>query len=185
MKGPLGYRLLWERIRSGDEGAFFDLYAQLYKDLVNFGIRTCGDVDLSTEALDQVFASIWEKRESLDRVENVQSYLLTFLKRKILRLLEKQNKINTALQHLKAEEDWTEMPYDEFIIRVQTNELVKLRLKEALETLTFRQKQLIHLKFFEGYSYEKIAEVTHMSVKTAYNTLYDALKTLREELKEF
>ncbi len=185
MKGPLRYRLLWERIRSGDEDSFFNLYAELYNDLVNFGIRTCGDVDVTSEALDQVFTTIWEKRLSLERVENVNSYLLTFLKRKIYRLLEKRNKINTALQHLKVEEDWTEMPYDEFIIRVQTNELVKLRLKEALENLTFRQKQLIHLKFFEGHSYEKIAELTHMSVKTAYNTLYDALKTLRKELKEF
>lgn len=185
MKGSLGYRLLWERIRSGDENAFFDLYAALYHNLINFGIRTCGNADLSSEAVDQVFATLWEKRLSLDRVENVHSYLLTFLKRKILRLLEKQNKINTALQHLKAEEDWIEMPYDEFIIRVQTNELVKLRLREALEKLTFRQKQLIHLKFFEGYSYDRIAEITHMNVKTAYNTLYDALKILRKELKDF
>jgi RNA polymerase sigma-70 factor (ECF subfamily) len=57
-------------------------------------------------------------------------------------------------------------------------------LKEALEKLSFRQKQLVNLKFFEGYSYEKIAETTQMSVKTAYNTLYDALKILREELKD-
>ncbi|SKB77816.1 RNA polymerase sigma-70 factor, ECF subfamily [Sphingobacterium nematocida] len=184
MKGSLGYRLLWERIRGGDESAFFDLYSALYSDLVNFGIRTCGNSDISSEAVDQVFSSIWEKIPNLDRVENVQSYLLTFLKRKILRLLEKQTKINTALQHLKAEEDWTEMPYDEFIIRVQTNEIVQLRLKEALEKLTFRQKQMIHLKFFEGYTYEKIAETTHMTVKTAYNTLYDALKILRQELSE-
>jgi RNA polymerase sigma-70 factor (ECF subfamily) len=42
----------------------------------------------------------------------------------------------------------------------------------------------VNLKFFEGYSYEKIAETTQMSVKTAYNTLYDALKILREELKD-
>lgn len=184
MKEALKYRLLWERTRTGDEDAFFDLYAAVYNDLVNFGIRTCGDTDIATEAVDHVFSTIWDKREHLERVENVKSYLLTFLKRKILRLLEKQTKINTALQHLKAEEEWTEMPYDEFIIRVQTNEIVKLQLKEALEKLTFRQKQLVHLKFFEGMSYEKIAEQTHMSVKTAYNTLYDALKTLREELSK-
>ncbi|QBQ41144.1 RNA polymerase sigma factor [Sphingobacterium psychroaquaticum] len=185
MKGKLGYRLLWERIRNGDESAFFDLYSALYKELVNFGIRTCGDVDVAGEATDQVFVTIWEKRENLDRVENVQSYLMTFLKRKMLRLLEKQHKINTALQSVKAEDDWIEMPYEEFIIRVQTNEIIQLRLKEALEKLSFRQKQLVHLKFFEGMGYEQIAEATNMTVKTAYNTLYDALKVLREELKEF
>ena len=184
MRNKMGYRLLWERIRTGDETAFFDLYAALYQELVNFGIRTCGDSDLASEATDQVFVKIWEKREQLDRVENVQSYLITFLKRRILRLLEKQHKINTALQNVKAEDDWVEMPYEEFVIKVQTNEIIQIRLKDALEKLSFRQKQLVNLKFFEGYSYEKIAETTHMSVKTAYNTLYDALKILREELKD-
>lgn|SRR5690606_8906703 len=185
MKGTLRYRMLWERIRAGDEDAFFDLYAALYNELVNFGIRTCGDTDLSTEATDQIFVTLWEKRTSLDRVDNVQSYLITFLKRRILRLIEKQQKINKALQNVKAEDEWFEMPYEDFIICVQTNEIIQLRLKEALEKLSFRQKQLVHLKFFEGMTYEKIAEQTGMTVKTAYNTLYDALKVLREELKEF
>ncbi|MNT35079.1 RNA polymerase sigma factor SigV [compost metagenome] len=139
---------------------------------------------MASEATDQVFVKIWEKREQLDRVENVQSYLITFLKRRILRLLEKQHRINTALQNVKAEDDWVEMPYEEFVIKVQTNEIIQIRLKEALEKLSFRQKQLVNLKFFEGYSYEKIAETTQMSVRTAYNTLYDALKILREELKD-
>ena len=185
MKGKLGYRLLWERIREGDENAFFDLYATLYKELVNFGVRTCGNADVAAEATDQVFVALWEKRDRLDRVENVSSYLMTFLKRKILRLLDKQQKINVALAHVKAEDTWMEMSYEDFIIRVQTNEIIQLRLKEALKKLTFRQKQLIHLKFFEGLSYEQIAATAHMSVKTAYNTLYDALKILRQELDGF
>lgn len=185
MKGKIAYRLLWERIRNEDEDAFYNLYAALYKDLVNFGIRTCGDVDVASEATDQVFVHIWEKRAKLDRVENVQSYLMTFLKRRMLRILEKQQKINTALQNVKAEDDWVELPYEDFIIRVQTNEIIQLRLKEALTQLSYRQKQLIQLKFFEGLSYEQIAEVSKMTIKTAYNTLYDALKILRKELKEF
>ncbi len=61
----MGYRLLWERIRTGDETAFFDLYAALYQELVNFGIRTCGDSDLASEATDQVFVKIWKNENSL------------------------------------------------------------------------------------------------------------------------
>ena len=61
MKNKLGYRLLWERVRNGDEQAFFDLYAALFNELVNFGIRTCGDADLASEATDEIFVTIWEK----------------------------------------------------------------------------------------------------------------------------
>ena len=184
MDHKLVHHLLWERIRTGDKDAFFDLYKSLYYDMVNFGIRVCGDAETAGEATDQVFITIWEKHDQLSRVDNVPAYIRTFLKRKILRLLERKRKINYALHNAGAEGEWMEMSYEEFIVKVQTDELVRYKLKTALEKLTFRQKQLIHLKFFDGLSYEQIAEQTNQTIKTAYNTVYDALKVLRKELKD-
>ncbi len=185
MGAKMQYRLLWERVRTGDEQAYFDLYAQLYPELVRFGVRTFADSDLASDATDAVFLSIWEKRDSLDRVENVQSYLLTMLKRKMIRLLERKQKLSNALSSMLDQDEWTEMPYEEFIIRVQTDELLQHKLKNALAKLSFRQKQVIQLKFFENLSYEQIAEQTQMSVKTCYNTLYDALKLMRSVFYDF
>lgn len=184
MGDKLVHHLLWERMRLGDKDAFFGLYKSLYYDLVNFGIRTCGDSEISGEAADQVFITLWEKHEQLGRVDNVPAYLRTFLKRKVIRLLERKRKLDSALLNIGAEGVWQEMSYEEFIIRVQTDELMKYKLKSALEKLTFRQKQLVHLKFFEGLSYEQIAEQSNQTIKTAYNTIYDALKVLRKELKD-
>jgi len=183
MENKLTHHLLWERLRSGDKDAFFDLYAALYYALVNFGIRVCADADISSEATDLVFTTIWEKRETLNRVDNVEAYLRTFLKRKLLRILERKKKLSIALSNAGADGDWMEMSYEEFIVKVQSDELVRYQLKNALEKLTFRQKQLIHLKFFDGLSYEQIAGQTNQTIKTAYNTVYDALKILRKELK--
>jgi RNA polymerase sigma-70 factor (ECF subfamily) len=182
MQSKLSHHLLWERLRISDKDAFFDLYKELYYPLVNFGIRVCADADISSEATDQVFTTIWEKHESLSRVDNVEAYLRTFLKRKLLRIMERKRKINDALFNAGAEGDWMEMSYEEFIVKVQSDELVRHQLKTALEKLTIRQKQLIHLKFFDGLSYEQIAEQTNQTIKTAYNTIYDALKILRKEL---
>jgi len=184
MDNKIMHHLLWERMRLGDQDAFFDLYKSLYYDLVNFGIRTCGDAEIAGEAADQVFISLWEKHSQLNRVDNVPAYLRTFLKRKIFRSLERKRKLDAALVNDGAEGVWIELSYEEFIIRVQTDELTRYKLKTALEKLTFRQKQLIHLKFFEGLSYEQIAEQTKQSIKTAYNTIYDALKILRKNLKD-
>ncbi|WP_316830902.1 RNA polymerase sigma factor [Pedobacter aquatilis] len=183
MENKLTHHLLWERLRSGDKDAFFDLYAALYYPLVNFGIRVCADADISSEATDLVFRTIWEKHDTLNRVDNVEAYLRTFLKRKLLRILERNKKVNDALFNAGAEGDWMEMSYEEFIVKVQSDEMVQYQLKNALEKLTFRQKQLIHLKFFDGLNYEQIAAQTSQTVKTAYNTIYDALKILRKELK--
>ncbi len=183
MDNKLAHHLLWERLRSGDKDAFFDLYRVLYYPLVNFGIRVCADADMAGEATDMVFTTIWEKHDTLNRVDNVEAYLRTFLKRKLLRIMERKRKINDALFNAGEDGDWMEMSYEEFIVKVQTDELIKYQLKNALAKLTFRQKQLIHLKFFDGLSYEDIATQTNQTVKTAYNTIYDALKILRKELK--
>ncbi|PST84405.1 RNA polymerase [Pedobacter yulinensis] len=183
MENKLKHHLLWERMRNGDRDAFFDLYKELYYPLVNFGIRTSGDADRSAEATDHVFTTIWEKHEGLSRVDNVEAYLRTFLKRRLLRMLERKRRVHEALFRAGAEGEWTELSYEEFIVIVQTDELLRYKLKTALEGLTFRQKQLIHLKFFEGLSYEQIAAQTQQSVKTAYNTIYDALKVLRKALR--
>ncbi|RZJ99308.1 MAG: sigma-70 family RNA polymerase sigma factor [Flavobacterium sp.] len=183
MENKLAHHLLWERLRAADKDAFFDLYKELYYPLVNFGIRVCADADLASEATDLVFTTIWEKHETLTRVDNVEAYLRTFLKRKLIRILERKKKLSIALNNASADGEWMEMSYEEFIVKVQSDELIKHQLKNALEKLTFRQKQLIHLKFFDGLSYEQIAEQTNQTIKTAYNTIYDALKVLRRELK--
>ncbi|SDF50819.1 RNA polymerase sigma factor, sigma-70 family [Mucilaginibacter pineti] len=181
MDQKLIHQLLWERLRSGDKDAFFDLYQKLYYSLVNFGIRVCADADISSEATDHVFTTIWEKHATLNRVDNVEAYLRVFLKRKLFKVLERKRKISEALLKAGVEGNWIEMSYEEFIVKVQQDEWTQYKLKAALAKLTYRQKQLIHLKFFEGLSYEQIASQTNQTIKTAYNTIYDALKVLRKE----
>jgi RNA polymerase sigma factor (sigma-70 family) len=182
-KIQLKHLLLWERISQGDKDAFLDLYKELYYPLVNYGIKIANDTDIAEESVDEVFMYIWDKHEQLSRVESVEAYLKTSIKRKIFRLFEKKRRTNLALNASFSENDWFEEGYESFLIRMQTDELLRSNLKAAMEKLTYRQKQLIYLKFFEGESYEAIAQKTNQTIKTAYNTIYDALKILRKELK--
>ena len=70
MGAKMQYRLLWERVRTGDEQAYFDLYAQLYPELVRFGVRTFADSDLASgDARTRVSQHFGKKNDSLDRVE--------------------------------------------------------------------------------------------------------------------
>ncbi len=71
--------------------------------------------------------------------------------------LEYHAKIETAIQHaarppascLTRRSSW-----------VQQDEELKRKLYHALQQLTPRQKELIDLMFFEGYSYQQIASHT-------------------------
>lgn len=89
----------------------------------------------------------------------------------------------TNLAVNKMETATNELSYEEIMVGLQQDEELKNKLRVAIAQLTPRQVELIQLKFFEGLSYEQIAQRTSQSVKTAYNTVYDAIKMLRKILK--
>jgi RNA polymerase sigma factor (sigma-70 family) len=175
--------IYWERLRNGDKQALFALYNNIYAHLLRFGLKICGNDELVKDCITQLFLQLWSKQQTLRPVSNVQAYLFTALKRHLIDQLNYQSKIHAALNKMTDAAPERELSYEEMIILVQQDEELKQRLHRAMKALTPRQTELIRLKFFEGLTYEQIAAQTTQSVKTAYNTIYDAIKTLRKMLK--
>jgi len=178
------YTLWWEAMCMGEKDAFLNLYKGLYRGLAGFGLRVYGDAEMVTDTLNQVFLELWEKHDKLPRVEQVEAYLRTILKRKILKRIAHEARLNKAISVIVTEDEaLLEMPYEELIVKIQSDELVKSSLLAALEKLTPQQRKLIQLRFYDGLSYEDLAKRTQLTVRTAYNTIYSALKFLRTQLK--
>jgi RNA polymerase sigma factor (sigma-70 family) len=173
----------WEQMRLGDKNALFGLYNNLYFHLIRFGLKINPDDELVKDCVNQVFLNLWDKRTRLNPVENVKSYLMTSLRRCMLDQLAYIDRTNLAVNNMGNGEAKNECSYEEIIIGLQQDEEIKNKLRVAIAQLTPRQFELIQLKFFEGLSYEQIAERTSQTVKTAYNTVYDAIKMLRKILK--
>lgn len=176
-------RYYWEQMRLGHKQALFELYNRMYFHLIRFGLKINPDDELVKDCVNQIFLNLWDKRGRLQAVDHVKSYLMTSLRHCIADQLFHINRTNTALNKMCAEEDVNELSYEEIMIGVQQDEDLKRKLKLAIAQLSPRQMELIQLKFFEGLSYEQIAGKTSQSVKTAYNTIYDAIKVLRRLLK--
>lgn len=173
----------WDKMRAGDRQAFFALYKNIYFHLVRFGLKVYADDELVKDCITQLFLKLWDKRETLQPVTNVQAYLFTALKRSILDQLQSQVRQQAADQKFTSKTGLAELSYEDIIIQVQQDEELKTKLHAAMEHLTNRQTELVRLKFFEGMSYEEIAATTNQTVKTAYNTIYDAVKQLRKFLR--
>ena len=176
-------RLYWEQVRHGDKEALFALHNNTYFHLIRFGLKCCADDELVKDCVNQLFLNLWDKRARLPAVEQVRSYLFTSLRHYLHDQQTYTARTDAAAQHMASEGEWSELSYEEIIIRVQHDEELKRKLHLALQQLTPRQTELIRLKFFEGLSYEQIAAQTEQTIKTAYNTVYDAIKVLRKMLK--
>ncbi|MEO8415832.1 MAG: sigma-70 family RNA polymerase sigma factor [Ginsengibacter sp.] len=172
----------WDLLRDGDKNALLALYNQHYLGLVNFGIKLTGDRDFANDCITQLLIELWDKRTHLPVVKNVRCYLLTSLKHKIFFEIKSKQIRNSKLDAVQAFQNGEELPYEEMLIELQTNEVLKKKLNKAFAKLTPRQTQLLKMKFFEDADYDEIARVCNITRRTAYNIIHDSLKVLRNEL---
>lgn len=169
---------LWDRVRLGEQEAMVALYERLYFSLLNYGIRTCGDLERTRDAINDVFLELWDRRLQIPDVANVRSYLLTWLRRKVLTNIRQDLKQHAAAGRLSEQSGNYESSYEDAIMAVQATEEVKAKIARAMALLTPRQKELVQLRFFDGLSMEEVGARAGISTKTAYNTLAAALKAL-------
>jgi RNA polymerase sigma factor (sigma-70 family) len=175
---PERLQTLWAGVRQQDYQSLTDLYRQVYTDLINFGLFFGHDANAAKDAVNQLFLEIWERNNSLPPVDNVRSYLITYLRRKLLRDYE----YGSRLTDLTKSGTQSQRSYEDMLIQTSQEEHTRQRLQAALNTLTPRQKQLIEMRFFRGLSNEAISRETGMHINTVYNTISTALKTLRQTL---
>lgn len=168
--------ITWNKIKSGDEAAFMQVYDANYKHLYLFGFSICQDADIVKDQIHDLFCEIWEKRTRLSTVYNIKSYLFTCLKRKII----KDIKLPTKL--IPAQEDIAPS-IEEEIIASQTEEMNAAKLANAFQSLSPSQRQIMLLKYYDGLSYEEIAHQLNNKPRTIYNQVHDALKRLRSSFK--
>ena len=57
-------------------------------------------------------------------------------------------------------------------------------VSKALQALTKRQQEAIHLKFYSNLSYKEVATMMSISVDSIYNLISKAIDSLQHELNK-
>ena len=174
--------LLWESLRKGNDLAFSSLYKKYVQSLFNYGMHIHPNRDLVIDCLQELFAQIWDKRETLRPVEKVGFYLFRSFKNLLFRKIEVSSKktfLNPESLDLLAHEPSTE---NVWISSERVEERV-LRLKHAVSLLTPRQREIVLLRFFQGLEAKEIAEIMNLSLAGVHNLLSLTVKSLRDKIK--
>lgn len=168
-------------MKEGNKDAFLTIYHENYNILFSYGFSLCCDKELTKDCIQEMFLEIWKTRVSINQdVQNVRSYLCTWLRRKISRTHSRTIKERSSEEFSENYEN-NELPYEEVLIAFQDTAEKKEKLTCALENLTKKQLEIIRLKFFENLSYSEIAAKTSLTIRTVYNTIYIAIQHLRED----
>lgn len=183
MKGLQDYvtnEKLWNAFKEGNSQAYLRIYDDNYQPLFNYGFKICGDKLLTDDCIQDIFLELWRNRNSVNQVSRIRPYLLQYLKRKVLAEMKRQQRNSEFDDFLTA--GLTHESYETRLISNEISEEMSKKLKTAIGELTGRQKEILHLKFYQNLSYEEIAEITSLKIKRVYNVIYEAIKILRNHL---
>lgn len=135
------------------------------------------------DCIHDLFFELYKYRTKLAMTDNVKSYLLKSLLRKINKrysekILPVQIHSPMAINNIETNHTAS---FEEDTIHSETSAEISAKLLSALESLTKKQKKGLFLKFDQGRSYEEIAEIMNTSIPTARTNIYRAIKMLRNQ----
>lgn len=182
MKDKLTDADLFKLFKKGDESAFEILYQKYFKALSHYGFRICQDHELIENAIQDLFIDLWRRRAFLSEVDNVKFYLIKSLRNQLIRnsqkdILENSEDVNDFLDYLGS------LSIEQTIVQEESEELRNGKIKEAISKLSSRQKEVIHLRYFQNLSLDEISNLIVLPKQVVKNLLSKSYAVLRVYLK--
>ena len=172
----------WQLLAEGEKQGLYECFDIFYDDLYRFGLAMYKNPELVKEGINNLFIELWKIKEKLSTVNNMQQYVLTTYKRVLYKTYVHYNSSIKfeELDEVAIESGYSEQSYESILIAGQHDEHLKKRLQNALSQLSPRQREIIKMRYFDQTSFADIAVITGLTERTIYNTLYNAIKALKE-----
>jgi len=172
---------LIQRFISGDQTAYELLFRFYYPGLVTFVTQIISDRDEAEEIVQDFFVNVWTGRNSIQKSTSLKSYFFVSVKNRAFNYLKKEQIREKTLGKLKelVEKDFLFQP-DLFV-----ESGLQQQIASAMEKLPDRTREVFMLSRFKGISNDEIAIQLELSKRTVETQISNALKILRNELKEY
>jgi RNA polymerase sigma-70 factor (ECF subfamily) len=168
-------------MKQGNELAFQEIYNFYWEKLFAYTYNRLHVRETSEEVVQDVFLSLWAKRQSIDITSSLSAYLYVATRHRLL------NELRSA----KVRESYAS-DYKTFLRGVHDNSNVEQQdLKDLEHSIEIRISELpkhcqavFRLSRQEHVPNQTIAEKLNLSIKTVENYLTQALKHIRASLGE-
>ncbi|HDR89454.1 MAG TPA: RNA polymerase sigma-70 factor [Bacteroidetes bacterium] len=170
-----------KRFIKGDLNAFNLIYYTYSKKLYHIGLGLLKDPDKANEMVQDVFVTLWEKREKINPELNFENYLLTMTYNSIRKLFRKK-KIEQEVKHEVLKE--TSITHSNTENSVIYNDLLRLA-QNLIEKMPPKRKLVYKLNRQQGVSIKEISEKIGISKRTVEGHLTKALGYLKEEMAKY
>ena len=159
-----------------EESAFISFITPLQERLFRVAKRLLVSSQEAQDAVGEVTLKLWDKRDSLSLVQNLDAYAMTMTKNFCLDRLKSKQGNHLRLVHVNYEK-----PTDSLSESIEHRNSFSI-VEKAMELLPEKQKLVGQLRDIEGLSYEEIEAILDMKPTALRVALSRARKTLKENL---
>jgi RNA polymerase sigma factor (sigma-70 family) len=175
--------LLWSSFKAGDALAFELLYKKYFGILGSYGFRLNPDKTLVEDAIHDLFIDLWRRKEFLSDVDNVKFYLFRSIRNRFNRNIKKDifegsEDVDDFLDYLAS------LSVEQESIEQESRDSKDQAIQRALNSLSKRQIEAVHLRFFQGLSLDETAQVMDIPKQVVKNLLHKSYAVLRITLKK-
>lgn len=168
-----------EAVSKGDEQAFEALFLHYFPRIKGFISGILQNGEEAEDISQDIFVSMWQNRERLTCIDNLNAYLFRIAKNTVFRHIER------SLLFKDYQEQQTERSLlfptnnDSIEEEIYAKELEYL-ISIAVEKMPSQRKRIYQMSRMEGLSNEEIAERLVISKRTVENHLTLALADIRK-----
>lgn len=162
--------------QAGSRAAFSELYESLAGDLYRMALYTLGSQQDAEDAVADTFAEAWKGIKNLREPEAFRSWMFRILsarcKRQVAQIVTRKKEIDLDSYYETAEEAMPETATR------------RAELREALQSLSAEERQIVLLSVLERYTMREIAGMLGLPQGTVSSKLSRSLHKLRKFLQE-
>ena len=162
------------------EVLFSSLFRKHEHKLYTLALRLTKSDQVAKDIIQDVFLKLWEHKEEIRTILNVEAWLYRVTENKIIDFLRKAA-ADTRLKKIV----WTNVQQiiNEAELHVAAKEYNQI-IQRAIDQLPPQRKLIYQLNKEDGLSYQQIAEELNISRHTVKNQLFSAVQSVRSYISK-
>ena len=144
----------------------------LSEKMYRLSFRLLNDTELSRDCVQESFIKLWENRNRLKQIDNIQAFACTIIRNISIDKLRQAKRIHEFAKTAPVQIVESNYEY------IESKDLIK----KLIQSLPHQQRLIIELRDIEEFSYEEIADMLNLSINNIRVNLSIARKKIKEEV---
>ncbi len=150
-----------------------------YDEIYSFTYRQVIDINIAQDLTQEIFIKAYQNIQKYDSSKSSHRTWLYRIASNHLINYYKKKKIDVTPLNLNIQTNDID-----FTILVERKEQIKYLIKVINETLSKKQKKIIHLHFFSDLSVKEISECLLIPKQTVYSSLSRSIENIKEVVRK-